>query len=61
MLWLEAGLGVRGVGSRAPHGPGMRARVWVCESIWLYFDCDYSNSDLAWNLWFLQLGGSETL
>lgn len=50
MLWLEAGLGVRGVGSRAPHGPGMRARVWVCESIWVYFDCDYSNSDLAWNL-----------
>lgn len=37
------------------------ARAWVCKSIWVYFDCDYSNSDLVWNLWFLQPGGTEAL
>ena len=29
MLWRGAGLGARGMGSRAPHGLGMRARLGV--------------------------------
>lgn len=28
------------------------ARVWVCESIWVYFDYDYPSSYLDCNLWF---------
>lgn len=56
----RGGLGARGVGSRAPSGPGTRA-LWVCESIWVCLDCDYSNFHLLRNLWFLQPGGSETL
>lgn len=44
-----------------PRDARARARASGCVRASGCILTDYSNSDLVWNLWFLQSGGSETL